>query len=658
MSSVKEFWKRCQEAKTPWKRASIVYSFIREDLSSDASLDVPENIKKKNIFRRAFEKKKSNGQIVLNELHKYIKEYKDFHIFAILAESPAFANDKDLKKLYNIFIKEIRSTNKNQVDRSVLKVAKRFARIMDENSFLDFYLIFRNSASHSIEKIKSLALEYSDINDKKHEDERIEDDENFVLDDRKDIQEDNSVEQQRADFIRKQIAEERKKLGDDLLDPFFELLSEMFEYIKAKKENNSMNTKSLEETQSDTIEGNNKSSEAIIQRLFNYMYEDLPEFYEYVYSFEGPIRIFFEDPNNSRKPKECVNLYEFLMEINIFSFQNINTEKSELIDFQNMVTGIKNSFIPNISWSNDEYKKFLGLCIGRDINIPLAFMIIDAKKGLDPELDDIFNDFLVNHKDEYMEWCIYGDNGYYDYKFQDKKLYTDNDIEVYSMIVKELMKRQSDKNIRYIDIRNSGNGSTSSTVMIGDYIIKTGLGRYENTIPNHRRILQPIIREYNENAFFEVTDVVDMDVTQDELKQVYYELLRDGFAWTDPSIENIGRLRRKNIPRHGIQKVVRSYEGDSIFDDLSSSDENATNITGSVKDEPLDRGDCVIIDTDLIFDLRTIGKSKFESIQYPPYMTTEMKEDLRRRFIELHAESDGAGIDQNSIDIDENPEGR
>lgn len=631
MNRVNNFRKKCQEAKTPWKRTGVVYSFIREDLSDDLSLDVPENIKKRSIFHSVLGKKKTNTQIVLEELHRFMRKYGEFHIFATLAESPTIATDEDLQMLYNIFIKEIKSTNKGQIDRVVLKVAKRFSKIMDENNFLEIYPMFRKSAIQSIEKINTLVQELSDI---KHRERK------------KNIQEVN-LPNPEEDSIRGKIIQERKKFGDDLLDPFFELLGETFKYIKDQRE---------DKTRSDITESNNESADAMIQKLFDHMYEDLSRFYGYIHSFEEPIRLYYDNPSNSGEPNEFVDLYEYLMKFNIFPFQNIG--KCDMDDFQNMVTGIKNSFIPNISWSNDRYKTFLDLCLRADIDIPLAFLIIDAKKGSNPELDDIFNNFLVNHKDEYMEWCIYGDKGYYDYKFQNKKIYTDNDVKVYSIIVDELIKRQSDKNVRYIDIRNSGNGSTSSAVMVGDYIVKSGLGRYENDIPNHRRILQPIIRGYNENAFFEVADVVDMDVTPEELNQVYYELLSDGIAWTDPGMGNIGRLKRKNIPRHNVQKVVKSYEGESIFDDLSSSDENATNMTGSIQGDDLDKGECVIIDTDLIYDLRKIDRAKLDSIQFPPYMTPEMIEDLRRRFEELHVGSGGTEINYYNIGTDEGPEGR
>ncbi|MBR2704432.1 MAG: hypothetical protein IKE91_03085 [Clostridia bacterium] len=585
MNKVKEFRKRCEQAKTPWKRAAVVYSFLKEDLSEDVSIDIPERAKRRSIFHRSIVRKKTNAHIVLDELHRFVKKYKDFFIFATIAESPAIKTEDDLQKLFNIFIRELKSINHGMMDRASLKSARRFSSIMNDDNFTTLYLMFRNTAKLSTEKINSLVTELSMI------DETQDNDTNS-----------------KAEEIRNQIFEERTKLGDDLLDPFFELLSETFNKIRNDND-----------TASDT-------KEKRIKRIFSLMYEDLPEFYEYVYSFNGPIKLFFDDPNNKKTPKDCINLYDFLMEINIFSFQSIG--KREIVDFKNMVTGIKESFVPSLTWTNDEYKEFIDLCQKRDIDIPLAFSVIDMKKGSNTELDDIFNTFLEKHKAEYMEWCIYGEKGYYDYKFQDEAIYTDNDIKVYSIFVDELMKRQSNSNIRLIDIRNSETGSTSSVAIVGEYIIKSGLGRYEEKIPNHRRILQPIIRQYNENAFFEVADVVDMDVNQDELKQVFYELLNDGYAWVDPSKDNIGRLRRKNIPR-------QENPIDNTFDEMYS-DEKATNMIGEINGDVLDKGECVIIDTDLVYDLRKISREKFNSIQFPPYMTKQMISDLKRKYEELH----------------------
>ena len=603
MRRIKDFRKRCEDANSPWKRVSVVYNFIKEDLSSDVSIELPEKARR-SVFRKGIINRKTNARIVIDELHRYLKKYKDFYIFSTIADSPAISTENDLKKLFNIFIKELKRVNYGKMDRMSLKAAKCFSSIMDFDNFSKLYLMYRQSVKESTETINSLFKELSSTEN----------------------EENNEKDEKKAEELRNQIYEERIKLGDDLFDPFFELLSDIFNHIR-EDEGTASNTK-----------------EEQIDEFFKLMYEDLPEFYEYICSFNGPIKLFFDDPNGEKTPKACLDLYDFLMEINILTFQNI--EKREIVDFQNMVTGIKESFVPNLSWTNEEYQEFLKLCQKNDIDIPLAFIVIDSRKGSSKELDNILNAFLEEHKNEYMEWCIYGDKGYFDYKFQNKTLYTENDIKVYSIIVYELMKRQS--NIKLIDIQSSKNGSTSSVIQIGDYIVKSGLGRYEKVIPNHRRILQPIIRQYNENAFLEVADVVDMNVTNNELKRVFYEFLYDGYGWVDPGKDNIGRLRRKNIPRQEIPKVELTEEGKTIVNSIEEmySDEKATNMIGKVEGDTLDKGDCVVIDTDLVYDLRAISRAKFESIQFPPYMTAQMIRDLRARFNELNKEDNTQQIKQ------------
>ena len=88
MSRIKDYRKSCEQANTPWKRASVVYKFIKEDLSDDVSLETQEKARR-SVFRRGIIKRKTNARIVIEELHRYLKKYKYFFIFAIIADSPA-----------------------------------------------------------------------------------------------------------------------------------------------------------------------------------------------------------------------------------------------------------------------------------------------------------------------------------------------------------------------------------------------------------------------------------------------------------------------------------------------------------------------------------------------------------------------------------------
>ena len=116
----------------------------------------------------------------------------------------------------------------------------------------------------------------------------------------------------------------------------------------------------------------------------------------------------------------------------------------------------------------------------------------------------------------------------------------------------------------------------------------------------------------------------------------YEELLRDGIVWYDASVNNIGKLRRKNVPRHTIQRKVKTEEGEKYIDDESSSSEINTNMYGNIEGEPLEAGEYVILDTDFIYDLR-IPKGREELIGKPlqTYMDKEMIKKLNNRIEEI-----------------------
>ena len=68
---------------------------------------------------------------------------------------------------------------------------------------------------------------------------------------------------------------------------------------------------------------------------------------------------------------------------------------------------------------------------------------------------------------------------------------------------------------RFSDMRKVGEGVYSNVYQIGTKIIKIGAPRQTHKIPNHRRILQPIVRKELTNEMgepigsIEITDEVD-----------------------------------------------------------------------------------------------------------------------------------------------------
>lgn len=142
-----------------------------------------------------------------------------------------------------------------------------------------------------------------------------------------------------------------------------------------------------------------------------------------------------------------------------------------------------------------------------------------------------------------------------------------------------------------------GNGEFSFVYKIGDKILKVGSPRGEFKMPNHRRILQPLARKAFRNrlgktmACVEISEEVDTNIEQkdpEELYKLWKELRDEGVIWTDVTWENVGRLKKKNIP---------SLNGEEMY-----VEPEAAGFKNKYKGKPLEKGELVILDTDFIFE--------------------------------------------------------
>lgn len=184
-------------------------------------------------------------------------------------------------------------------------------------------------------------------------------------------------------------------------------------------------------------------------------------------------------------------------------------------------------------------------------------------------------------------------------------------IPVITRMIEELL---VDQNARMIDIEQTGMGTYSKVYAIGEKVLKIGKPRETYKIPNHPRILQPLTRtnlidERDDNKVFacaEISDRVDKlskkDLQVEKLYQLYKELRESGIIWLDARFSNVGKLRRKNIPK---------LNGEEM-----DVDPVAVGMDKEVKGRILEAGDWVIIDTDFIYregdnsiDWKMIGNS-------------------------------------------------
>lgn len=179
-------------------------------------------------------------------------------------------------------------------------------------------------------------------------------------------------------------------------------------------------------------------------------------------------------------------------------------------------------------------------------------------------------------------------------------------IPTIDRIIYELQREQ---NARMVDIERIGRGGYSKVYQIGEKVLKIGKPRETYKIPNHPRILQPLTRtnlidERDNNKIFgciEVSDRVDLlcsskeqeqeladnEEAVEKLYQIYKELSDDGIIWTDVRFANVGKLRKRNVPK---------LDGEEM-----DVDPEAVGMDKSVKGKVLEVGEWVIIDTDYIW---------------------------------------------------------
>lgn len=224
---------------------------------------------------------------------------------------------------------------------------------------------------------------------------------------------------------------------------------------------------------------------------------------------------------------------------------------------------------------------------------------IPAFRGISIELDNKLQQQLENRKEQIVREMLQTSIVYKEEPERKEQCINDYFITVTTMM-EELLKRQS---VRMIDIKLLGRGGYSRAYQIGEEVLKIGDTRATHEIPNHRRILQPLIRidlidEKNDNYKFacvevanRVDEIPEEEQSKEKLYQIYKELRKDGIIWADAKFQNVGKLRRKN---------VATLDGKEI-----TSDSSATGLQGNIKGESLQIGEWVIIDTDYIYHENT-----------------------------------------------------
>lgn len=167
------------------------------------------------------------------------------------------------------------------------------------------------------------------------------------------------------------------------------------------------------------------------------------------------------------------------------------------------------------------------------------------------------------------------------------------------------------------DVEYIGKGDHSNVYKLGNKVIKLGERRLTNKIPYHRRILQPLLRRKikNKDLYIEISEYVESDIsiTDEDAYLIYKELRNDGIIWLDAKRENLGRLRKNNIIHFKEPLYVEKESIGYIKETLK-------------EEEPLNKGDLVIIDTDYLFIEKDFHEDEIDSnINLDFYKANELR---------------------------------
>ena len=585
MSKVSQFRKKCIA-----KDFKYMDEFLRDD-----SLGLLE-YSKANIFQKLsgiFKRdKRSNIQIAASQIKWYFKKLHNYDIIDHIFANNVDYSIEDLQLIFDSFIDACKSTKLHIPNSLGQEYIMKFMPIMNSENFEKAYSYLRDNAFDFIEQ---------------YENEKITD-------------------------------SERQCINNMYIYPICNIIEKIQEKQQKGEDNFSLN-------------------------IYDIVGDDRYRFAKYLSGYcEMQLKNLFGDTIIRNNPKQVHDTYRFLLDTNtVYNASKTNSSNHNNLMMYSTFSYFKNDVFPNLSWSRDDYKNFFFLCSnGEKINtedFPMVFSLINLfikSQEQNPETKEFIKSFIERHRREYVTWLMYNcdeNDTLSDLYFKKGNgKYTDNDIDVCEMIIEELIKRQNKDNIDLYDIDFIGKGGTSAVYKVGDYVVKIGTERFRNKIANHRRILQPIIRLKNEKAFIEVTDRVECGYfSEEQVKNIYYELLADGYIWNDAKWENLGVLKRKNVPRHGIKRVIKTEDGVKIIDDESSSDEKATNMIGNTNGKPLQEGEIVILDTDYVTELNDPWILNNIISREGKDMNPEIKKKLCERLKELKRktkEEDKSDIDR------------
>lgn len=253
--------------------------------------------------------------------------------------------------------------------------------------------------------------------------------------------------------------------------------------------------------------------------------------------------------------------------------------------------------IGKLDYMIDNMEEIISIC---DINRNTGIEVLKKLREMDEE----------KFKENYP--VIIGKMASANEKKWDKKF-----LDSLTMIINEIAQNERTdlSNLKYVT-----SGSFSDVYRIGNKVIKFGKKRVTDKIPYHRRVLQPLLRRKldtgNGNLYIEISEYIkrdNIDLEEDEIYQIYKELRNDRIIWVDAREANLGRLEKDNIAYFNTELNVKNESVGYIPETIE-------------KDKPLQEGDLVIIDTDLLFREEEFNEEILEKMSINSYYYEKFEE--------------------------------
>ncbi len=205
-----------------------------------------------------------------------------------------------------------------------------------------------------------------------------------------------------------------------------------------------------------------------------------------------------------------------------------------------------------------------------------------------------------------------------------------------TIIVDEVAQNE---NVDIADLEYIGKGTLANVYKLGNKVIKFGRNRLTDKIPYHRRILQPLVRRrvYSgfKDLYVEIAEYIkpDNEITDEDAYSIYKELRDDGIVWLDAKRENLGRLEKDNIAHFKEPIYVKNETVGYIPETIK-------------KEEPLHKGDVVILDTDFLF-----REQDFDERLLNSHINTDFYQLCEQRYQEEKKQKKSKGIFSKLKDI-------